>query len=280
MQLSNQGEPDALAQQAHENVNMARMRAAERMAAEEIGAQDAAAVDYWVQELEREIRAYRRWKWRRNVRRVMRIGFVLAVLVAFATRHAHAFPFWVFGLIAGGAAADAAAGRREQVAGRLAETNDPRAVSVLAIACRDGDEATRPVAERGLMNILPKLQASDARHVNEDGMDALIGLLSRWHDYGLVVAILKALEQIGDERAIPAVQYMTWQQTRSANAAAVVEAARHCLPFLHDRADKARERTTLLRAAENPADPAESLLRPAASGDSIPPEQLLRPAGE
>src|SRR5438309_324559 len=53
--------------------------------------------------------------------------------------------------------------------------------------------------------LLPALRASDAAHITQDGMSALISLL-HGADYALAIAVLKALQQVGDARAIPAVQ--------------------------------------------------------------------------
>lgn len=57
------------------------------------------------------------------------------------------------------------------------------------------------------------------------------------------------------------------------------EAAKACLPYLQIRAADQRAESQLLRAADLPSASAETLLRPAALGESLPPEQLLR-AGE
>ena len=95
------------------------------------------------------------------------------------------------------------------------------------------------------------------------------------------VAILKAWEQVGDERALPYVEKLAAQSAASAAQKRVQQAARECLPYLQARADHQRVAQTLLRAAHSPAEPGDVLLR-AASASSAPveTEQLLRAAQE
>jgi len=235
-------------------------------------------IEQWTRTLQEEIRAYRRWRRRARRRRVVRalliVGFFLLIF-----RADWANPLMWFLMMTGGAAVDTAARSRQQTATALARARDPRAVSVLAIAARDGDQETRTVAVRGLKSILPGLQASDAEHVTLEGMDALISLLLRSTDVDLAIAVLKGLEQIGDARALPAVEraaHGCWWLDRGERER-VQEAARACLPYLQARAERERQRNTLLRPAQSPDSPAEILLRPAGGAPTTPEEQLLRP---
>lgn len=85
----------------------------------------------------------------------------------------------------------------------------------------------------------------------------------------LVLAVVKAMEQVGDETAIAPVRHLTkslWKPVR--------EAAQECLPFLYQRANEQRASQGLLRPADNTATP-DVLLRPAIETPD-PPEQLLR----
>lgn len=248
---------------------------------------DREAVAQWAEILEREIRAYRRWRIRQRMRWGIGAASFLFVLWWFLSEQRGGFPWWLWWIFGGGAAVDAAAGSRQKAASELAKINDPRAVSVLAVACRDGDPDTRTVAARGLKNILPRLQARDAAHITPEGMEALIALL-RMADASLGVAILKALEQVGDARAIPTVERLAESPKRRRAWAVYLdaetpqerlrEAAAACLPYLRTRAEQERLRNTLLRPAQGPDSPADILLRPASAAPSTPEEQLLRPS--
>lgn len=108
----------------------------------------------------------------------------------------------------------------------------------------------------------------------------------------LTLCVLKALEQIGDEAALPAVRKLAnlkteitiWdkiprmsKEEQQRRRKMIREAAEACLPFLEMRLEDQMQAQTLLRASEASATP-ETLLRAAehASTDKAP-EQLLRP---
>lgn len=105
-------------------------------------------------------------------------------------------------------------------------------------------------------------------------MDALLHLA--YHaDNTIRLALLKALEQIGDARAIPAVLYLRDDPTILGR---VRLAANECLPYLEARQRRSRESATLLRAADRVETVAsrEELLRPAShSLPTTPEDQLL-----
>ncbi len=246
---------------------------------------DEKGVEYWTEALHQELRALRQTRWRKAIRLLLLTATVLGVwkLLGFN------FHFWWIWMFWGGGAAADNAGARVRAASALVRSGDPRAVSALAIAYH-ADMATRGVAGPGLKEMLPRLRASDAAHITPEGMKALLGLL-RGPDYSLTIAVLNTLQQVGDARAIPAVEaveaetapptrlwswwpqvwYGEWVGNPSWDE--VRKAARECLPFLRERVEQERQRTTLLRAADTAP---ESLLRPAQDHDT-PPEQLLRP---
>jgi hypothetical protein len=87
----------------------------------------------------------------------------------------------------------------------------------------------------------------------------------------LKIAALRALEQVGDETALPVVEKLA----KSAGDTQVRFAAQECLPFLQQRADQVRVEQTLLRAS-GPGSSADVLLRPASNGAEAAPQQLLR----
>jgi hypothetical protein len=213
-------------------------------------------------------------------------GMLLALLAALLTGGPNGFLPWfmVFGSIAG---AGAVSGSREQLEAAVTRVRSPRAINILAIACRDGDRDTRAVAAKGLRRLLPQLKPEDARHISTEGMQALLKLLDR-PDGLLAIPILKALEQVGDVRAIPMVQRITssmkpasfWKMISLPENEwwQVQNAARECLPYLQARQEKERLRGSLLRPSDETGPPSDSLLRAAQPTPPEMPAQLLRPA--
>lgn len=143
------------------------------------------------------------------------------------------------------------------------------------IACLRDDAEIRAIAEQTLQRLLPQVQASDKQYVSDVEMAILLKQLDG-KNFSLVIAILKALEQIGDARAIPKVERIVDAPFSPQYPTRVVEAAQECLPFLQQRAEQSRQASTLLRASEVISTP-ETLLRPAKEGASVQTEQLLRP---
>ena len=124
---------------------------------------------------------------------------------------------------------------------------------------------------------MPRVQASDAQYLNADEMQALIDALRKQKGYpGLMLALLKGLEQIGDERALANVEALTRDTEIFPK---VRQAARDCLPYLQIRAEQAKQAQTLLRASSGYEIAPETLLRPASgvSAASNDAQELLRP---
>jgi hypothetical protein len=223
----------------------------------------------------RETQAARR---RRRHRLVSGTAFVTLMIGLIYLTRGKIFEqlWWILQLGGGAWAADRAASTRRDAAYALSKAGDPRAVGVLALALRDGDSYVRDVAERALRHLLPRVRASDAAYIAPDQMNALLHL-GYSDDYGqnLKIPLLTALEQIGDARALPVVEYLHADPSPQ-----VREAARECLPFVQERVRRARESATLLRAsaATGAITPPDQLLRPAAAGMTpvTPPDQLLR----
>ncbi len=95
---------------------------------------------------------------------------------------------------------------------------------------------------------------------------------------GYVVAMLKALEQIGDQREAGLVEQLAAIPIRTDTDRQIQQAAIECLPYLQIRAEEQRLQTTLLRPTATAAsDTGNDLLRAAVPATSAaPPEQLLR----
>jgi hypothetical protein len=153
----------------------------------------------------------------------------------------------------------------------LASINDTRVVGKFAEALdmvSSDDYAASRLARNALVRLLPRLQASDADYLTPGQRESLCRGL-RSGDRDLVLAILKALGQVGDAEAIPHVE-----RVRS-NDAVVQRETQQCLELLSARVKSQQTRDTLLRASSEQIAPTEHLLHP--SEEPVPhAEQLLR----
>lgn len=103
-----------------------------------------------------------------------------------------------------------------------------------------------------LIRLLPRLQSTDANLLVPRQRSALNRFLRHddsgrnpFYNADLSVAILRALEQVGDETALPDVRNLA----KSAKDARVRSAAQECLPFLQQLVDHPHLENTLLRAS-------------------------------
>jgi HEAT repeat protein len=230
--------------------------------------------------LSEEIAASRRRRnWYRFRRALLLLGFIY-LLVSHASSHSDWFfqPFLMVMVITGGFV-DSSAYLRRNTVRALGATTDARLVGAFAACLSDRDRPVRNAAKDALKKLLPQVKASDKQYVAPAEMDTLIRELSG-SDAQLIIAILKAFEQIGDERALPEVEWLAMENADldSDVPPEVRRAAQECLPFLQLRAEQAEQARTLLRAS-TPTDAAapDTLLRPAqARADDTLPEQLLR----
>jgi hypothetical protein len=154
---------------------------------------------------------------------------------------------------------------------------------------------TQESARKALLRLLPQLRAGDADDWTPEQRQALCRIFDTPISYfELTLAVLKALEQIGDERDLPAVRKLAdmktdgnlWtkpfkvsKQEAAERARLIRQAAEGCLPYLEIRAEEKKQAQTLLRASEASNTAAsETLLRAAeATANVTPAEQLLRP---
>ena len=114
-----------------------------------------------------------------------------------------------------------------------------------------------------LCRLLPQVRASDTDLLTRQQRACLYKLLTRnrlnsWtSDKPLQIAILKALEQIGDKEALPPVQRLAkWSSDTK-----VREAANNCLRYLHVRAEEYRRGADLLRPSDARTSAPDVLLR-------------------
>ena len=136
-----------------------------------------------------------------------------------------------------------------------------------------------------LIFLLSKVQDTDANCVTPAQREYLYRSLkpiqdqryiSGWND-DFRVAILKALEHIGDSRAIPIVEELANAESNGFGERKVRDAARECQLRLWQHSGQVDAAKTLLRAASSPAAPEKSLLRPAFGKPETAPQELLRP---
>jgi hypothetical protein len=93
-------------------------------------------------------------------------------------------------------------------------------------------------------------------------------------DFGL--AILRSLEQVGDDRDLPVVKRWADRTTKKPAEIDLKRAARECLPYIEERAQRIRAAGTLLRPVVQ-ANDGQTLLRPLSNAPESNPHTLLRP---
>lgn len=170
--------------------------------------------------------------------------------------------------------------RHERALRELERITDLRSIGRLAEALSWPDErATRRVG-RALIPLLLQLRASDSRLLDDRQRDCLHAVLRMdraRRDADLQVAILTALEQVGDTRAIPHVAALAEARASTARQQRVKNAAAECLAALTNTARRVDTERLLLRAAAAPTSPEMGLVMPAGTADT-PPERLVRPS--
>jgi hypothetical protein len=154
----------------------------------------------------------------------------------------------------------------------LARVRDPRSIGFLAEALWFADATTISGVMRAMIEILPTLSADDGRHLTPVQRRCLYRILGeRGTSFRqLQIALLGALEQIGDAGAVPMVEALT-----DASDPRVRAAASASLPLLRARVAGIEASETLLRASDG-ASSSGCLLRPSAGAAEAAPQSLLR----
>ena len=224
-------------------------------------------------------------KWKRRYLLVAHAGLSGIVLALIGTHGlgmvACAFLYIIVGLILDIAVDTAVMGRDKRLTRQLARYDDRRAVGLLLEALRYHDETVTMAATAALIRLLPQLHSSDRHLLTLEHRTFMNGLMEANVLLGppakspLILAILKALEQVGDVGALRVVKKLANGEGTGKDPA-VRQAAVECLPFLKVAARQAEEQITLLRASGADSSP-EELLLPAAPGLDNHAEQLLRP---
>jgi hypothetical protein len=164
---------------------------------------------------------------------------------------------------------------------KITNIDDVRAVGALAEAMEIPDKGMLAQAQKALTRLLQRLEVGDAHLLNETQRKCLYRRLKieyALHTPDFMVALLEALEKIGDAGALPAVQELATCTVTTASGKRVQAAARKCLPVLRLRVRTLETSSTLLRASSAEDTGGASLLRPVHGGDNTAPEELLRAA--
>jgi hypothetical protein len=140
-------------------------------------------------------------------------------------------------------------------------------------------EVIRKILCRKLEDLQTEHHLNAAQHIR------LIHVLARcsdpsWEFFSpsLSIALLQAIEKVGDGRALPEVERVANTEAVNEHHERIRAAAERCLTVLRERVEQERLGHTLLRPASAPDTPAVTLLRPAQGPGESDPERLLRPA--
>jgi hypothetical protein len=172
------------------------------------------------------------------------------------------------------AAAFAISSTQQNATLALTRYNDVRATGALTMGLAFQDTKLRQAAEQKLVDLLPRMHASDTHLLNEIHRAALNKQLDRSQaNPALVKAILLAWQQVGDEKALPHVESLSRDEKRPP---AIRQAAADCLPFLQQRVAEMKMAQTLLRASDSGEIRPGELLRAAYGVTAVNPSELLR----
>lgn len=162
--------------------------------------------------------------------------------------------------------------RQKRIIKLLAAAEDRNALPQLIDALKMGDSSdvvVRRTAAAGLVQLLPQLRPADAKLLggphHSNLHSALLG-----DNKQLTLAILSALEQVGDNRDLSTVEKICSADRE------VMEAAKVCLQRLLERAGQKRVSDGLLRASVAPVTGPDVLLRPASGQEDTAASDLLR----
>jgi hypothetical protein len=157
---------------------------------------------------------------------------------------------------------------------QLSGYDDVRVTGPLISALLHPDRRLRHAAQIALARVLPRLTVADAAQIAPAGRDGLYRYLTPYHverSPDFVCAILKALEQIGDLRALESVRSLAYGRALSPVQKRVQSMARECLPLLNARIEQNQISHDLLRVpneANASADNEIHALRPASAPTS------------
>jgi hypothetical protein len=129
-----------------------------------------------------------------------------------------------------------------------------------------------------LSNILRQLQPEQASLLNGKRRESLIRVLTEpeLHTRELQGAIVLAMGNIGDAKALPILEQLVDGALGAADFPELREDARTALFILQERINPGYAGRNLLRASDAPVHTPDELLRPATGSSETPPQELLR----
>ena len=165
---------------------------------------------------------------------------------------------------------------------KQAQQRDINAVGLLSEALAWPEQDLQYESASALTVLLPLLKANHASLLSAPQRECLhqvLALRNARTQSDLMVAILKAFQQVGDTAAIPYVEQLANASPRSQQERKVVLEAQECLPYLRLCAGNNTASHSLLRASSmSDTAASDNLLRPARERPETRPEQLLRPS--
>ena len=190
----------------------------------------------------------------------------------------HGLPFLGPVLITALLVVSAASNAQRQGAQLLAKLDNIRAVNLLTDALMWQDKEVARSAREALVRLLPRLKQSDVEYLTLDRRKILLKQFNSLKaNPELLLAILKAMEQVGGAEAIPTVSRLAAGRGLNSKRPGIQAAAQVCLPYLQARAEGRELRDTLLRSSSAAEVAPETLLRPAPATSEEPANELLRP---
>jgi hypothetical protein len=168
----------------------------------------------------------------------------------------------------------------------LARTADVNAIGpMIELLSEIQPRHTRAALRDALTELLPRLKESDSLLPLSRQRAKLHRILedAYWyhdvHNPAFVVAILRAMGQIGDERSLKVVRQLAGMRARKESRKQIREAAAEALDLIELRIERRNSPSVLLRAADYESTDA-TLLRPMAESGREPAALLLRTASD
>lgn len=171
--------------------------------------------------------------------------------------------------------------RQKAIMPIISEINDMRAIGPLVDILNSKSIYNSDLLQAPLTRLLLQVRSSDAHLLDRANRAILcrqldtMGSSRNQESIAFTVAILRALEQVGDAEAVPYVGQLAHRLPPPAPE--VREAAKRCLEFLQLRGGAQNIRQTYLRAADKTVARPDQLLRAAQNSGESQPDQLLRP---
>ncbi len=258
-------------------------KAEERIAAElQIAQMGDKAVDALLVALQRGAKCYH--KSRRVVVGIWSaLGAIFAVYIVVGLYKGWAHGNWKMldnwsgfaGFLGAGGMAGTITQSHKNAITKILEYDDIRITGPLLEERERSDSKMRSLLEQALIRLLPRMTASHASLLNREQL-ACMNRALKSKNSEFVVAVLKALEQVGDDTHLEAVEGLANMSPKNPFQSTIRESAIACLPYLRQRAENAVMAKTLLRASAPNMEP-ELLLRPATALPDGNANELLRP---